>query len=185
MTAVMRCAVVLGLAATAVAPPASTDPPTLTPRTVVAVAPTAPPQERWAAQQLARHLGRWLGLAQPLAVRSPAGVGDDPAIVVGAAAAAPAAPPGTLRGLGPEGFWCRSSGSPTPTALLSSSHRSSRRPDGGVPLSTHPSLTSNDTGRPSGAPHAWLSTITSSAHASVSDCSRLRSPLCCTSALSV
>ena len=49
MTAVvMRCALVLGLAATAVAPPVSTDPPALTTTTVVAVAPTAPAQERWA-----------------------------------------------------------------------------------------------------------------------------------------
>jgi hypothetical protein len=93
--------------------------PPLTAEWRVGVDDTAPPQERWAAQQLARHLGRWLGLAQPLAVRSPAGVGDDPAIVVGAAAAAPAAPPGTLRGLGPEGFWCRSSGGPTPRIFLS------------------------------------------------------------------
>ena len=93
--------------------------PPLTAEWRVAVDSTAPPQERWAAQQLARHLGRWLGLAQPLAVRSPAGVADAPALVVGAAAAAPAAPPGTLRGLGPEGFWCRSSGGPTPRIFLS------------------------------------------------------------------
>ena len=61
MTAVMRCAVVLGLAATAVAPPVSTDPPALTTTTVVAVAPTAPPQERWAAAQLAGLLATALG----------------------------------------------------------------------------------------------------------------------------
>ena len=93
--------------------------PPLTAEWRVAVDGNAPPQERWAAQQLARHLGRWLGLAQPLAVRSPAGVGGAPALVVGAAAAAPAVPPGTLRGLGPEGFWCRSSGGPTPRIFLS------------------------------------------------------------------
>ena len=107
-----------GLVSVAAIPQQSALPP-LTAEWRVGVDDTAPPQERWAAQQLARHLGRWLGLAQPLAVRSPAGVGDDPAIVVGAAAAAPAAPPGTLRGLGPEGFWCRSSGGPTPRIFLS------------------------------------------------------------------
>lgn len=84
---------------------------------VVAVAATAPPQERWAAQQLSLWLGALPGassnctLGRPHcgpALIAPSAVDGRPAIFVGAdAAQAAGVPHGELHELGPDSFRCR------------------------------------------------------------------------------
>ena len=78
---------------------------------VVAIDATSPPQEHWAARQLAQLLGQWLNCSpnSSLDILTPKAAQGRPALLVGARAAAAAAPPGSLRALGPEAFWCHSS----------------------------------------------------------------------------
>jgi hypothetical protein len=87
---------------------------------VVAVDPSSPVQEQWAALQVATQLGLWLGTTSgPLPVVAPAAAAARPAIVIGATAAVGVVPPGTLQGLGPEAFWCgQSSGSSSSSSAL-------------------------------------------------------------------
>ena len=78
---------------------------------MVVVSDTSPPQEHWAAEQLANFLGRWLSPdGQPLELGTPADATFRPAAFVGAAATtgSGAVSPSTLRTLGSDAFWCQS-----------------------------------------------------------------------------